>query len=72
MAICARRSTVSRGSLIVRSAADAKNVAMLQLPGLRMGSRLRYCLRNRGDEVEISVGSVDVRNVMGIRCVGIR
>lgn len=55
-----------------RSTADAKKVAMLQLFGLRIGSRLQYVFRKSGDEVEIRVGNVDVRNVMGIKCVGIK
>jgi len=33
---------------------------------------LRYVFRKSGEEVEISVGRVDVRKVMGIKWVGIK
>jgi hypothetical protein len=72
VAICARRNTVSRGHRTARSIVDATKLAILQLFGLRTGSRLRWVFRKSGDEVEIKVGNVDVRKVMGIRCVGIR
>ena len=39
--ICALRNTVSNGYLITRSIAEKANAAMLQLLGLRTGSRLR-------------------------------
>lgn len=72
MTICALRRTVSRGNLTARSSADATKVAMLQLLGLRTGSRLRYVFNKSGEEVEMSAGSVDVRKVIGIKCVGIK
>lgn len=72
VAICARRSTVSSGNFTPRSSVDATKVATLQLLGFRTGSMLRYDFRKRGAEVEINAGSVDVRKVIGTRCVGIR
>ena len=72
VAICARRNTVSSGNLTARSIVDATKVAILQLFGLRIGSRFRWLFKKSGDEVEIKVGNIDVRKVMGIRCVGIR
>lgn len=39
--IWARRNTVSNGYLTTRSSAEKAKVAMLQLFGLRIGSRLR-------------------------------
>lgn len=72
VAICARRNTVSSGNLTARSIVDATKVAIFQLFGLRIGSRFRLFFKKSGDEVEIKVGNVDVRKVMGIRCVGIR
>lgn len=41
VAICARRSTVSRGKRTARSRHDAKKVKMLHDEGLRTGSRER-------------------------------
>jgi len=55
----------------VRSSADATNVAILQVLGLETGSKLRYVFKKSGEDVEISAGSVEVRKVIGIRCVGI-
>ena len=67
VAICALRSTVSSGYLTAKSTAEATNVATLQLFGFNTGSRFRYDLRKSGALVEINVGNVDVRNVIGIR-----
>lgn len=71
VAIWARRKTVSSGNLMERSSAEATNVSMDQLLGLMAGSMPTYCLRKRGVDVAISVGSEEVRNVMGIRCSGV-
>ena len=72
VAICARRSTVSSGNLTDRSTAEAKNVARLQLAGFIAGSNPRYDFRTTGVLVEISVGNVDVKNVIGKRWAGIK
>jgi len=72
VAIWARRRTVSSGNLIDRSTAEPRNVAMLQLAGFIAGSSPRYDFSTTGVLVEISVGIVDVRKVIGRRWAGIR
>ena len=67
VAICARRRTVSSGNLMDKSTAEPKNVAMLQLAGFIAGSSPRYVLSTIGVLVEISVGSVEVKKVIGKR-----
>lgn len=72
VAICARRRTVSKGNLMDKSSAELANVATLQLAVFIAGSRPKYDFRKTGVLVEISAGKVEVRNVIGIRCVGIK
>lgn len=72
VAICARRRMVSSGNLMDRSRAELANVARLQLAGFMAGSSPRYDLRTTGVLVEIKVGSVDEKKVMGMRWDGIK
>lgn len=72
VAICARRRTVSKGNFIDRSKAEPANVARLQVAGFMAGSSLRYDFKNTGVLVEIKAGIVDVKNVIGMRCPGIK
>lgn len=72
VAICARRRTVSSGNLMDRSSAELAKVAKLQLAGFMAGSSFRYDFRKTGVLAERSVGKVEVRNVMGMRCEGIK
>ena len=58
--------------MIDRSNAEPAKVARLQLAGFIAGSRPRYDFRKTGVLVEIRVGSVEVKKVMGMRCPGIR
>lgn len=67
VAICARRRTVSRGNLIERSNAEPTKEARLQLAGFMAGSRPKYDLRKTGVLVEMRVGRVDEKNVIGMR-----
>jgi hypothetical protein len=67
VAICARRSTVSSGNLMDRSNAEPKKVAILQLAGFMAGSSPRYDFSITGVLVEINVGSVEVKKVIGNR-----
>ena len=71
VAIWARRRMVSSGNLMLRSKADARNVKIDQEVGLMAGSRLRFDFRKRGVDVAMKVGIVDVRNVIGMRWVGV-
>jgi hypothetical protein len=70
--IWARRRTVSSGNLIERSRAEDKKLARDHDVGFMFGSSRRYERRKRGVEVEMNVGMVEVRNVMGSRCAGMR
>lgn len=72
VAICALRRIVSSGNLTLRSNADARNVSIDQDVGFMAGSRFKFDLRNRGVEVAMKVGIVDVRNAIGIRWTGVR
>lgn len=56
---------------MLRSKADARNVKIDQEVGLMAGSRLRLDFRKRGVDVAMKVGIVDVRKVIGMRCVGV-
>jgi hypothetical protein len=58
--------------LIARSREEETKLATDQEAGFMLGSRRRYERRKRGVEVDIRVGSVDVRKVMGRRWAGIR
>ena len=70
--IWARRNTVSKGNFTAKSNIEAMKVATLQELGFNTGSRFRYDLKKRGEEADINVGKVEVSNVMGMRCVGIK
>jgi hypothetical protein len=67
VAICARRRTVSSGNLMDKSIAEPRNVAILQLAGFIAGSSPRYDFSTTGVLVDMSVGRVDVKKVMGRR-----
>jgi hypothetical protein len=67
VAICARRRTVSSGNLMDKSMAEPRNVATLQLAGFIAGSSPRYDFSTTGVLVDMSVGRVDVKKVMGRR-----
>jgi len=58
--------------LIDKSRAELANVATLQLAGFIAGSSPKYDFRKTGVLVEINVGKVEVRNVIGTRCEGIK
>lgn len=55
---------------MLRSRAEAVKVAIDQDVGVIAGSRLRYERRRKGDALEIRLGMVEVRTVMGRRWVG--
>jgi len=72
VAICARRRTVSSGNLMDKSSAEPRKVKIDQVVGFIAGSMARYCFRKSGVDVAMNDGIAEVRNVMGIRCVGVR
>ena len=70
VAICARRSMVSKGKRIERSNTEPRKVKTLQLLGFKVGSRFKCLRRKSGVDVEMAAGSVDVKKVIGMRCSG--
>ena len=67
VAICARRSTVSRGNRTASSPPDPMKVNKFHMDGLRTGSRERYSFRKSGVVVIMKFGKLEWRIVIGTR-----
>lgn len=67
VAICARRSTVSRGNRTASSKPDPMKVNKFHMDGLRTGSRDRYDFRKSGVVVIMKLGKLEWRIVIGTR-----